>query len=90
MSLRDGTVKMSKSDASELSRIHLDDSPDEVLKKIRKAKTDSEASVSYNKVIRPEVSNLIEILSELREESIAALVQVSFLSMYVLSCRLEV
>jgi tryptophanyl-tRNA synthetase len=40
MSLRDGNVKMSKSDPSEMSRIHLTDSDDEITQKIRKAKTD--------------------------------------------------
>src|SRR5690349_8126742 len=42
MSLRDGTKKMSKSDASDLSRINLTDGADEIAKKFRKAKTDPE------------------------------------------------
>src|ERR687889_1390538 len=42
MSLRDGRAKMSKSDPSEMSRIHLTDSDDEIAQKIRKAKTDPE------------------------------------------------
>ena len=41
MSLRDGTKKMSKSDESEYSRINLKDSPDDIIKKIKKAKSDS-------------------------------------------------
>ncbi len=45
MSLRDGTKKMSKSDPSDLSRINLTDSPDDIAKKIRKAKTDPGADV---------------------------------------------
>ncbi len=40
MSLRDGTAKMSKSDPSEGSRINLKDSDEEIMQKIRKAKTD--------------------------------------------------
>src|ERR687883_1282896 len=40
MSLRDGTKKMSKSDASDQSRINLTDDDDEIAQKIRKAKTD--------------------------------------------------
>ena len=40
MSLRDGSKKMSKSDASDLSRINLTDDADTIAKKIRKAKTD--------------------------------------------------
>ena len=43
MSLRDGTKKMSKSDASDLSRINLMDDADAISKKIRKAKTDPDA-----------------------------------------------
>ncbi len=42
MSLRDGTAKMSKSDPSPMSRIHLTDSDDDIAQKIRKAKTDPE------------------------------------------------
>src|SRR5688572_24220515 len=42
MSLRDGRMKMSKSDPSEMSRIHLTDSDEEIAQKIRKAKTDPE------------------------------------------------
>ncbi len=41
MSLRDGKVKMSKSDASDNSRINLDDEPEIIFDKIKKAKTDS-------------------------------------------------
>ena len=40
MSLRDGTKKMSKSDASDLSRINMTDDADTIAKKIQKAKTD--------------------------------------------------
>jgi len=42
MSLRDGTKKMSKSDPSDMSRINLADDADEVMKKVKKAKTDPE------------------------------------------------
>ena len=61
MSLRDGTKKMSKSEESEYSRINLKDDADEILKKIKKAKTDSQPipsnEVELNK--RPEALNLI-------------------------------
>ena len=43
MSLRDGTKKMSKSEESDYSRINLKDSADEIAKKIKKAKSDSDA-----------------------------------------------
>ncbi|HEX2582122.1 MAG TPA: tryptophan--tRNA ligase [Dongiaceae bacterium] len=42
MSLRDGTKKMSKSDASDYSRINLTDDADTIALKLRKAKTDPE------------------------------------------------
>ena len=42
MSLRDGTKKMSKSEESDYSRINIKDSPDEIIKKIKKAKSDSD------------------------------------------------
>ena len=40
MSLKDGTKKMSKSDPSDLSRINLADDKDQIINKIKKAKTD--------------------------------------------------
>ena len=40
MSLKDGAKKMSKSDPSDLSRINLTDNKEEILNKIKKAKTD--------------------------------------------------
>jgi tryptophanyl-tRNA synthetase len=70
MSLRDGTKKMSKSDPSDLSRINLIDDSDLIMQKIKKAKTDSIAEVSYNKEQRPEVSNLIDIYACLTGEKI--------------------
>ena len=42
MSLRDGTKKMSKSEESDYSRINLKDTADEINKKIKKAKSDSD------------------------------------------------
>jgi len=42
MSLRDGQSKMSKSDPSDMSRVNLTDTDEEIVQKIRKAKTDPE------------------------------------------------
>ncbi|XP_065649828.1 tryptophan--tRNA ligase, mitochondrial isoform X2 [Hydra vulgaris] len=64
-SLRDPTQKMSKSDINENSRINLNDSPDTITNKIRKAVTDSEPYISDCLDKRPGVRNLIEILSSL-------------------------
>jgi tryptophanyl-tRNA synthetase len=63
MSLRDGTAKMSKSDPSEMSRIHLTDSDDTIAQKIRKAKTDAEPLPADPSGLadRPEARNLVGI-----------------------------
>tara|TARA_B100000787_G_C16182639_1_gene292777 strand:- start:984 stop:1988 length:1005 start_codon:yes stop_codon:yes gene_type:complete len=65
MSLRDGTKKMSKSDASEFSRILLTDSNDEIITKLKKAKSDSDLIPdSLEKLqTKPECLNLINILA---------------------------
>ncbi len=62
MSLQDGTKKMSKSDESDLSRINLTDSAEEILKKVKKAKTDSFATINFDEA-RPEIYNLLNIFS---------------------------
>jgi tryptophanyl-tRNA synthetase len=67
MSLRDGTKKMSKSEVSDYSRINLKDSADEINKKIKKAKSDSESIPDNLKALekKPEALNLLTIYSEL-------------------------
>lgn len=65
MSLTDGTKKMSKSDPSDYSRITLMDDADAIAKKIKKAQTDSEPSLSYDPKGRPSVANLISIYAAL-------------------------
>ena len=66
MSLRDGTKKMSKSEESDYSRINLKDSEDEIIKKIKEAKSDSEAIPDNLKSLekKPEAFNLLNIYSE--------------------------
>jgi len=66
MSLRDGTKKMSKSEESNYSRINLKDSADEIIKKIKKAKSDSEVIPDNLKSLekKPEAFNLLNIYSE--------------------------
>jgi tryptophanyl-tRNA synthetase len=72
MSLRDGKAKMSKSDPSEMSRIHLTDSDDEIMQKIRKAKTDPEPLPENAEALdgRPEAKNLVGIYAEVTGESV--------------------
>ena len=69
MSLKDGLKKMSKSEISDLSRINLTDTKDQIINKIKKAKTDPLPMPStiddINK--RPEAKNLIGIYSSLAD-----------------------
>jgi tryptophanyl-tRNA synthetase len=67
MSLRDGTKKMSKSDPSDQSRINLNDDPDTIALKIRRAKTDPEPLPSEPQGLekRPEARNLVGIYAAL-------------------------
>ncbi|MDJ0690727.1 MAG: tryptophan--tRNA ligase [Xenococcaceae cyanobacterium MO_188.B32] len=61
MSLTDGTKKMSKSDPSEMSRISLLDSPDEIKKKIKRCKTDPIKGLVFDDPQRPECHNLLSL-----------------------------
>ena len=72
MSLKDGTKKMSKSDPSDLSRINLTDNKDQIVNKIRKAKTDNDPLPVDEKNLnkRPEVENLLGIYSSLKNQSL--------------------
>ena len=71
MSLRDGSKKMSKSDPSDYSRIRLSDGPDEIAKKIRKAKTDPEPLPESKDGFegRPEAENLLAIYAALADQT---------------------
>ena len=67
MSLRDGTKKMSKSELSDLSRINLTDDKDQIINKIKKAKTDTLPlpATSADLEKRPEAKNLMSIYSSI-------------------------
>ena len=64
--------KMSKSDPSDFSRINLNDSPDQILNKIKKAKTDNEPLPENENELsnRPEAENLLGIYSSLSDQTI--------------------
>jgi tryptophanyl-tRNA synthetase len=72
MSLRDGRSKMSKSDPSEMSRILLTDSNDQIAQKVRKAKTDPEPLPDNPAGLdsRPEAKNLVGIYAAVTGESV--------------------
>ena len=74
MSLRDGTKKMSKSDASDYSRINLTDDVETIALKLRKAKTDPEPLPHDEKALeaRPEADNLVGIYAALADTTKAA------------------
>ena len=72
MSLRDGNKKMSKSEESDYSRINLKDSADEINKKIKKAKSDSDQIPDNLKDLekKPEALNLVNIYSEISKSTL--------------------
>jgi tryptophanyl-tRNA synthetase len=72
MSLTDGTKKMSKSDPSELSRINLLDSAEEIQKKIKRCKTDPQRGLIFDDPERPECHNLLTLYMLLSGQSKAA------------------
>ncbi|MDX2215146.1 MAG: tryptophan--tRNA ligase [Oculatellaceae cyanobacterium bins.114] len=75
MSLTDGTRKMSKSDPSDLSRINMLDTPDQIQHKIKRCKTDSTLGLTFDDPNRPECNNLLTlymILSNQTKTAVAA------------------
>jgi len=74
MSLRDGSKKMSKSAPSAMSRIVLTDTPEDIAKKVRKAKTDPEPLPLEEEGLkdRPEAANLVGIYAALADRDKAA------------------
>ena len=72
MSLKDGSKKMSKSESSDLSRINLTDDKDQIINKIKKAKTDPMPMPTSTKELdeRPEVKNLIGIFASLTNSNL--------------------
>jgi tryptophanyl-tRNA synthetase len=72
MSLTDGTKKMSKSDEERDSCIYLLDSANDISRKVKRAKTDSNPALFFDKS-RPEISNLLgiyQVLTGLEKEDI--------------------
>tara|TARA_A100001011_G_scaffold385074_1_gene458549 strand:+ start:107 stop:1108 length:1002 start_codon:yes stop_codon:yes gene_type:complete len=77
MSLKDGLKKMSKSELSDLSRINLTDEKDQIINKIKKAKTDPLPMPSTIEELnkRPEAKNLIGIYSNLSDQTLEKSIQ---------------
>ena len=72
MSLKDGSKKMSKSELSDLSRINLTDNKDQIINKIKKAKTDTLPMPQDSKELdeRLEARNLLGIYSSLTNSTL--------------------
>ncbi|KZE63445.1 tryptophan--tRNA ligase [Fictibacillus phosphorivorans] len=75
MSLVDPEKKMSKSDPNQNAFISMLDDESVILKKIKRATTDSDGVVAYDKENKPGISNLLTIYSQLTGESISSLVE---------------
>ena len=72
MSLKDGSKKMSKSELSDLSRINLTDTKDEIINKIKKAKTDPLPMPKNVKELdgRAEAKNLLGIYASITNSTL--------------------
>lgn len=73
--LQEPTAKMSKSSSSDAGIVYLLDDPGEIVKKFKRAVTDSDGEVRFDRATKPGVSNLLEILAACRRttpEAIAA------------------
>jgi tryptophanyl-tRNA synthetase len=75
MSLQNGTTKMSKSDKSTYSCVTLVCSEEQIKLKITKAKTDSVGKIFYDEKNRPEISNLLNIYSNIENLSIDEIIK---------------
>ena len=71
MSLAEPTAKMSKSDTNQNAVVYILDSKDDIMRKFKRAVTDSEASVRYSPEDKPGVSNLMTIYRAFTGKSFA-------------------
>ncbi len=73
MSLTEPTRKMSKSDPNTNSYILMTDSPDVILKKFKRAVTDSDGEIRFDRAEKPGVSNLMSIYNVFTGKDFAAI-----------------
>jgi len=69
MSLQDASKKMSKSDENPNGSIYLLDDPDTIMRKFKRAVTDSDTKVIYSDE-KPEIRNLLDIYTAITHQSI--------------------
>lgn len=68
--LQEPSKKMSKTDKGDNGVIYMEDSPEEVVNKVKRAVTDSDNLIAYDPEKKPGVSNLLVIYSKLKDISI--------------------
>ncbi len=73
MGLQDPTAKMSKSGEAETDALYLLDDPDVIVRKLKRAVTDSGSEVRYAPADKPGVANLMSILSAISGEPFPAI-----------------
>lgn len=71
--LQEPTAKMSKSSSGDSGIVYLLDDPDVIMKKFKRAVTDSDGEVRFDRATKPGVSNLLEILAVCRSTTPEAL-----------------
>ena len=69
MSLQEPTKKMSKSDDNQTATVYLLDTPKDIEKKIKRAQTDSDNAVRYDREAKPGISNLMDIFAAITDKS---------------------
>ena len=69
MSLQEPTKKMSKSDDNQTATVYLLNTPKDIEKKIKRAQTDSDNAVRYDREAKPGISNLMDIFAALTDKS---------------------
>jgi tryptophanyl-tRNA synthetase len=69
MDLQDPTSKMSKSAAADSGLVYLHEDPAAIMKKFKRAVTDSDSEVRFDREAKPGVSNLLEIQAACTGES---------------------
>lgn len=67
MDLQDPTSKMSKSSTTDAGIVYLLDEPDVIMRKFKRAVTDSDNEVRYDRADKPGVSNLLDIVAAVRD-----------------------
>ena len=69
MNLADPDQKMGKSEASE-GNVYLKDTREQIIKKFKRAVTDSDNKIAFNEQTKPAISNLLSIYSGFADKSI--------------------